>query len=486
VVGGLRIPAARKLISMAKWPLLIRLQVPTDVDFRILLTFLDLYRTLVSFTLYKLYTDENLVYPPPLDVTLDESGEGVGAFRLVEKAPAGVDAAVIGENGKRVTKKEVRRQIKGIQSTGAGAEGDAMDEDEPAQAEVEADEDFVDHPSKSAVTEDVSTAPLPTYTSLLASTSAAALSSKANLLFSSYTFYLSRETSSRTWEFVIRALGGRVVLSLTSPSPSTAAEADSITHVLIDRPMEPARMREMEQGRKWTWVQPQWVADCCNQGRVLGKENYGPGEALPPHLSPWDGEGEAVRPWLDAAAVDGHVDEADEEEEGMEVDEAMGSEDEDEEEQDVAEVSYPPALLASSLEPSNTTLLHAAELEAEATGVPHATFRANLKDAIKANAAEAKALASEKARKGAAKQSKDEDLRKIMMSGKKAKLYEKMKYSNREKQEEVCVCKPCAELSLTSPRLQKELLESKRLALDKKRRKEARIMSIGKGGAPRK
>lgn len=375
------------------------------------------------------------MYPPPLDVSLDEQGEGVGAFRLVEKAPAGVDAAVIGENGKRVTKKEVRRQIKGIQTT--GAEGEAMDEDEPAQEAEEVDEDFVDHPSKSAATEDVSSAPLPTYTSLLASTSAAALSSKANLLFSNYTFYLSRETSSRTWEFVIRALGGRVVLSLTAPSPTTAAEADSITHVLIDRPMEPARMREMEQGRKWTWVQPQWVADCCNQGRVLGKENYGPGEALPPHLSPWDGEGEAVRPWLDAAAVDGHVEVEAEDDEGMEVDEAVASEEEDEEEEETADVSYPPALLASSLDPTNTTLLHAAELEAEATGVPHATFRSNLKDAIKANASQAKTLASEKARKGAAKQGKDEDLRKIMMSGKKAKLYEKMKYSNREKQEEV-------------------------------------------------
>ena len=49
------------------------------------------------------------------------------------------------------------------------------------------------------------------------------------------------------------------------------------------------------------WIQPQWVADCVNGRKILPHEQYGPGELLPPHLSPWDGEGELIRPWAEAA-----------------------------------------------------------------------------------------------------------------------------------------------------------------------------------------
>ncbi|KAK4685736.1 pescadillo, partial [Tremellales sp. Uapishka_1] len=405
--------------------------VPTDVDFRILLTFLDLYRTLISFVLYRLYTEENLVYPPPLDVELDERGESVGAFRLVEKK--GIEG-VKGESG--VSKKEVRRAIKGIQ--GGEDEEDVEMEGEKTE-DVEAEEEFVERPSK-AVEDDVAPAPLTTYTSLLASSSTPSTSKQ---LFSAYTFYLSRETSSRTWEFVIRAMGGKVVTTLTN--------LDVITHVLIDRPMTIERMREMEAGRKWVWVQPQWVADCVNRQKVLGSESYGPGELLPPHLSPWDGEGEVSRPWL-------------EEEAGVEVEvdddaEAVAGGDDSDEEADDAEAStptYPPALLAASFDPENPTLLHAAELEAETNGVSHGTFRTQLKEATKLNGGSS-------SKKPTAKKP-EEDLRKIMMSNKKAKLYEKMKYSNKEKSDE------------------KEKLEAKRQAIEKRKRKVDKFPQAGKGG----
>ncbi|WVF72045.1 hypothetical protein IAT40_006857 [Kwoniella sp. CBS 6097] len=430
--------------------------VPTDVDFRILLTFLDLYRTLINFTLFKLYTEENLVYPPPLDVELDERGESVGAFRLVEKKAAeGVDGTG------QVSKKAVRKAIKGIKATGANADVEMgeEDEDEAAQAD-DADEDFVERPSKADEVEDVATAPLTTYNSLLA-TSSTPSTSRQTLLFSPYTFYLSRETSSRTWEFVIRAMGGKVITSLTAPSPADGATADSITHVVIDRPMTAERMREMESGRKWTWIQPQWVADCVNKQKIISSEGYGPGQLLPPHLSPWDGEGEVYRPWLEEGnqqqAAEG-VEAEGEEDDTIERDAVDEDESEDEEEDaDEAAPSYPPALLASALDPSNASLLHAAELEAETNGTSHAAFRAQLKEATKANAAKAKSAAPAAAGAGGKKKvGGEEDLRKIMMSNKKAKLYEKMQYSNRERAAE------------------KEKLESKRVAIEKRKRKEAR------------
>lgn len=398
--------------------------VPSDVDFRILLTFLDLYRTLISFILYKLYNAENLVYPPPLDVEQDERGETVGAFRLVENKATGA----AGASG--VSKKAVKRAIKGIADA-----GDAGDEDEDIEMEDAEDnddeEDFVERPSKTEDEDVAGKAPLPTYTSLL--TASDASSSKSQLLFTPYTFFLSRETSSRTWEFVIRAMGGKVVTSLD------AANANHITHVLVDRPMTDERRREMEAGRKWTWVQPQWVADCVNRSKVLGTEEYGPGKLLPPHLSPWDGDMEPDRPWLENAdeAETAEVEEEDEED----------SEEEDEVNEQ-SEPEYPPALLAAAKKPSDASLVHAAELEAEANGTPHATFQAQLKEATK--------LHGGKAPKSSANARADEDLRKIMMSNKKAKLYEKMKYSNAEKTAE------------------KQKLETRRREIEKRKRKEAK------------
>lgn len=180
--------------------------------------------------------------------------------------------------------------------------------------------------------------------------------------------------------------------------------------------------------------------------KIISSEGYGPGQLLPPHLSPWDGEGELYRPWLEEGekAVEG---EEDEEEEAAEQDE-VESEDEEEEGKEKVAAEYPPALLAAAQNPSNASLLHAAELEAETNGVPHSAFRAQLKEATKVHAK--KVPASQKEKKG------EEDLRKIMMSNKKAKLYEKMQYSNREKAAE------------------KEKLEKKRKAIEKRKAKEAR------------
>lgn len=410
------------------------------MDFRILLTFLDLYRTMTSFVLFKLYTDENLVYPPQLDVKLDQEGEGVGKFKLVERAPE-VEAEVA-KDGKKITKKDVKKSIRSIAHAGA-AEG--MDVDEETVDEVkEEEEEFVHHPSKNDPdAQDPANAPLPTYTSLLANTASdatnAASANASFTLFSPYTFYLSRETSSRTWEFVIRAFGGKVVTSpsLTTLDPAVAA---SITHILLDRPMDASTIRQLQGDHKWTWVQPQWVADCANQRKVLPAgegSGYEPAGTLPPHVSPWDAEGANDRPWLGVEAAPAAAAAAEDEESDVEADadeEMTAGADGDKKKHPLDT----PAMRAAAENPDDSTLVHQAELEAEVQGVDHAAFKKHLVQLGKTRA-EGPADAKKNKKANAAAAAADEDQRKIMMTGKKQRLYEKMQYSNNERRQEVSV-----------------------------------------------
>ncbi|KAJ9102662.1 hypothetical protein QFC19_004771 [Naganishia cerealis] len=436
--------------------------VPADVDFRILLTFLDLYRTLTSFVLFKLYADENLVYPPELDVKLDAEGEGIGRFKLVERAPDATAAAptVEGDKERKITKKDVKKSIRSIAHSSAATGGMQVDEDEEdalIKDEPSAEEEFTYHPSKNETdASDPSNAPLPTYTSLLTAPSSSGNShdDKAYTIFSPYTFYLSRETSSRTWEFVIRAFGGKVITHPSLNQLSTTPEtANSITHILLDRPMDASTMRALQGDRKWTWVQPQWVADCVNRRTVLPSgegSGYEPGGVLPPHVSPWDEEGRDDRPWLgtEAQAAAGVAqDEEEDEDEEMQTEEGT-----------TATAEMTSAMRAAAENPDDETLVHQAELEAEAAGTDHAVFRKQL--AVAVRAAKASAPSSSKASTSTAPAGKtaaaEEDLRKIMMTGKKQRLYEKMQYSNNERRQEA------------------DKLASKRQAIEKRKKKAAK------------
>lgn len=41
--------------------------LPYDVDYRVMMTFLEFYEKLLGFTMFKLYSDNNMTYPPQID-----------------------------------------------------------------------------------------------------------------------------------------------------------------------------------------------------------------------------------------------------------------------------------------------------------------------------------------------------------------------------------------------------------------------------------
>lgn len=204
--------------------------VPTDVDFRVMLTFLEFYRTLVGFVNFKLYNEINMTYPPKIDET--------GGFHLDEVIPAVAN--------KTEDDEENTTTVDEFKSTAAGNEEDG------------------------------------TTVTLAKIQAASNATSDLQNLFKNQKFYLSRETPRYALEFMITSCGGQVSwdasVGLNPPFPESD---ESINYQITDRPAVSNRVL----GR--TYVQPQWVADCINARKIVKASLYEPGAVLPPHLSPF-------------------------------------------------------------------------------------------------------------------------------------------------------------------------------------------------------
>ncbi|KZV77500.1 pescadillo-family protein [Peniophora sp. CONT] len=387
--------------------------IPSDVDVRVMLTFLELYQTQLGFVFFKLYTDANLVYPPLIDIKKEEAAAGVGAFSMQESTQsngAGPSKGPVVIDGKKVSGKDVRQTIKTL----AGAAADESEDVEMPVVEsgpTEEDEEFVARPSAAHPEE---AAQLTTLQSL-----AALPHSVAPKLFAPYTFWLSRETSRPMFEFLVRSFGGRIGWPASSGAGSPFEEDDeSITHVIIDRPLverpnETEEERERRRRRKY--VQPQWVVDSINAGKILLEDAYAQGKTLPPHLSPFGEREGAYDPLAGLGDVDAEMGEEESDEEVVEGEEDM----EEDEEEEVAPEKR--ALKAAASAADDAAALRAAELEAEAAGVDFGAFEETVaksqNKAKKTKAADGSAPAGEG----------EEDMNKMMMSNKQRKMYERVK-----------------------------------------------------------
>jgi pescadillo len=380
-----------------------------------MLTFLELYQTLLGFVFFKLYTDIGLVYPPPLDLKKQDSGAGIGAFTLEESNHDGLlsnlPSTRIGKHDcTKVSSKTVRQTIKALAGSSVSDKGLEDDAFLP-NANEDQDEQFDLRPSAS---NPEGIADLPTLHSL----SSFPQSHVANL-FAPYTFFLSRETSRPIFEFIVRCFGGRIGWSTTSGSGSPFDETDdSITHVIIDRPLNPRpEETETELGRRQRrkYVQPQWIVDCINSGKVLLEEPYSQGKTLPPHLSPF-GDREGAYDPRAGVTEDIAMHDAEEEDGMAEEDEPGSGKSENENE---------PLVAALEAARSDAAAMRAAELQAEVAGMNYGTFERRLSKSQK------KTTQVQDPTGGV------EDMNKMMLSNKQRKLYEKIQYSERKRQAEV-------------------------------------------------
>ncbi|PKX92977.1 mRNA-binding ribosome synthesis protein NOP7 [Aspergillus novofumigatus IBT 16806] len=449
-------------------------RVNGDVDYRIMATFVDFYTTLLGFVNFRLYSSIGLRYPPKFDTRSDENGAELAAFTLegrgVGDAPKAIEAG--NTQATTSTNKEASKEIQAKVDDVIKSAGLDEAKEEPAAETTEESSETIDKFEPAAPEAD--TLPQPDLSG-----------SEAGSLFAPFTFYISREAPRAPLEFILRAFGCKRIGwdAVLGDGAFTHDETDTrITHQIVDRPQLPESslpaipaaskdgsdaVQKVKPGTRIpgrTYVQPQWVWDCINEGKLVRPDLYAPGATLPPHLSPW------VKP--SRGGYDPKASLAEQEEEGEaeldedsdeEMEEAsndkkaeakadVGSESEDEdesvdggmdvagtdddeseseeEEEDFGGLEEEEAASESEDEEEATRTQHQKELEAEAAGLPFSSNGAT-SDASKKKSSQAKKIAAKKR-----KEEEELERQKMMMSRKKRKLLEKMIYSNKKQSEE--------------------------------------------------
>lgn len=217
-------------------------ELPDDVDFRIMLTFIEFYATMLGFINFQLYHTLNLQYPPQLNLNEIESDEKENTY--CQKVDLDDERLAALTSSLKSSVKDLPEEV----------EYDEFPA-EPGTKEAEREEEAKENEEKTT-----------------------ALKS----LFKDMKFYLSREVPRNALVFIIRCFGGEVSWDKTVGLGSTYEESDeSITHQLIDRPT----IKNQVISR--TYIQPQWVFDCVNAQQLLPVDEFVPGAILPPHLSPF-------------------------------------------------------------------------------------------------------------------------------------------------------------------------------------------------------
>eukprot|EP00126_Sphaerothecum_destruens_P013150 Sdes_comp22498_c0_seq1m20945 len=244
---------------------------PEDVDFKIMLTFLEIYSCLLGFVNFNLYHMENLRYPPVLDQNLADGGAGLSAFVLQSSQNASIlepvldekqtaaEDSTLSEEQRKIQIQESQKRIRSLHQAFAKIQAEPSEEDKTQDEKEDPQEDFV-------VVNDPSSGNLdcPNLSSL----------------FSQCRFFLSREVPKDSLEFVIKSFQGKTSWEFGSGATYNVNDT-CITHQIVDREVVPNPI----SGR--IYVQPQWIYDCINAGKLLPTENYAPGKSLPPHLSPF-------------------------------------------------------------------------------------------------------------------------------------------------------------------------------------------------------
>ncbi|XP_062151439.1 pescadillo homolog [Alnus glutinosa] len=238
-----------------------------DVDFNVMLTFVEVYETLIAFINYHLYHSINVKYPPILDPRLEALASDLYALSRYFDA-----------NSKRLVVDPEASSVSGSEQVETQQKGIPPDESELRLAQLQHQLPSNEPGALMRLVEDVANEDEEDEDTR-----------ECKKLFRNLKFFLSREAPRESLLFIIPAFGG--IVSWEGEGAPYEEADQSITHQIVDRPTQGHIFLSRE------YVQPQWVYDCINARIILPTEDYMVGRVPPPHLSPFvDNEAEGYIP----------------------------------------------------------------------------------------------------------------------------------------------------------------------------------------------
>jgi pescadillo len=280
-------------------------RLPSGVDFRVMITFLDFYEIFFKFVLFKLFSTLGLAYPPTVNDAMRDCGGFLLAINSGVQQPTEETEATAKGKKQPATRKLAKEKYqkleekltllgKGEEEDEEAEEGDDEDDDVDISGPLtEAfagfqdssanDRDGIDAEDRAVFAEGA--------VALNASSNGKASESNTSL-FQGLCFFVSREVPLEILQICIISFGG--LLGWESDCGASPIQRDDprITHQIVDRPK---LSDDVITSREY--IQPQWVFDSINAQLLLPAHRYRMGAVLPPHLSPFvDDEKEGYLP----------------------------------------------------------------------------------------------------------------------------------------------------------------------------------------------
>lgn len=224
---------------------------------------------------------------------------------------------------------------------------------------------------------------------------------KRRKLFSKCNFLFNREVPIYSLQFLVMSFGG----SFLTQEELEAKPETKYTHHVVDRPVG-------KKSGNIEYIQPQYIVDSLNNLYLLPTSQYGPGVALPAHLSPFvDNEKEGYIPNRQKEILH------------MKGEEVIVSDDEEEEEVQQKVIQSKPTKKTEEQPAGKGDADSSSDEEASESEQDVATIQAERK---KANAKLKKDLEKEQ-----------KELAKVLMTNKQRKLYQKAEDEQKTKKASV-------------------------------------------------
>lgn len=275
-------------------------KLPSDVDFRVMITFLDFYEVLLKFVLFKLLSTLGVSYPPQVNAVLRDGGGYLLAVNNKSTLITSTSKATNeSSNSKKKLEKEKIQKLEAKLSLLAQEEKGEEEEEEDTvdiagpltevfagfeetlsevvtmKSQNETDVDGIDAKDREVFRDSA--------VALNDSTGNPNPSQQFNSnLFQGVYFFVSREVPLDVLQMCILSFGG--LLGWDSDNDASPFKRDDyrITHMIVDRPIQ---SDDIQSNREY--IQPQWVFDSINAQMLLPCHRYRIGSVLPPHLSPF-------------------------------------------------------------------------------------------------------------------------------------------------------------------------------------------------------